>query len=194
MKRFAVFLFALILSIGPLHTAQAASQEQEFVQTVVDEAIVLLKSKESLEERLNGLREMFVKYMDFPFIGRFVLGRHWNQLDEKTQARYRDAFQDYVVNIYAKRLNEYSGETIQVAGSRAVNAMDTVVSSEIRRRSGPPVALDWRVREINGKDQIIDVAVEGVSMAQSQREEFATFLQRSSIDDLIARMKAESGA
>lgn len=193
MKRFAVILFALILSVGPLHAGHAASQEQEFVQTVVDEAIVLLKSKNSKEERLQGLRELFVKYMDLPFIGRFVLGRHWNQMDDSTRSRYLEAFQDYVVNIYAKRLDEYSGETIQMVGSRAVNNMDTVVSSRIQRQSGPPVALDWRVRKIDGKDQIIDVSVEGVSMAQSQREEFATFLQRSSIDDLIARMRLQSG-
>jgi phospholipid transport system substrate-binding protein len=77
-----------------------------------------------------------------------------------------------------------------VGSARAVNDKDTLVSAEIRRDAGPPVALEWRVRD--GK--VIDVTVEGVSMAISQREEFATYLQGASIDDLIARLKKESAS
>lgn len=192
MKRLAVCLF-LLVSVSAT-SAPAAAKEQAMVQSMVDEVIVLLNDKSlGNNGRLQGLRGLFAKYMDLPFIGRFVLGRHWRPLDAATKADYIAAFQDYVVNIYAKRLNGYSGETIKISGSRAVNDKDTLVSSQLRRPDGPPVAIEWRVRTIAGAQKVIDVTVEGVSMAISQREEFSAFLQRNTVDGLIARLKQESG-
>lgn len=191
MKRFAVFLFVLIGAAGV--TLPAAAKEQAMVQAMVDEVVLLLNDKNLKREgRLQGLRGLFSKYMDLPFVGRFVLGRHWRPLDARKQTEYTAAFEDYVINIYAKRLDGYSGETIAITGARAVNDQDTLVASELRRHDGPPVSLEWRVRQLNGAQKIIDVTVEGVSMAISQREEFATYLQRNSIDSLIARLKQES--
>jgi phospholipid transport system substrate-binding protein len=191
MKRLVVFLFVLIAAAGI--SLPTAAKEQAMVQAMVDEVVLLLSNKNlDREGRLKGLRGLFSKYMDLPFVGRFVLGRHWRPLDAGKQAEYTAAFEDYVINIYAKRLDGYSGETINVSGARAVNDQDTLVSSELRRAEGPPVSLEWRVRQLNGAQKIIDVTVEGVSMAISQREEFSSYLQQHSIDNLIARLKQES--
>lgn len=190
MKRLAVLSLALVLLLAG-RPALADDPAQALVRSMSDEVIVLLRNDGlARPERREGLRSLFTKYMDLPFVGRFVLGRHWRPLDEKTKARFIDVFQEYVVNVYAKRLENYSGETIFVNGSRAVNDKDTLVASEIRRQSGPPVALEWRIRE----SKVIDVTVEGVSMAISQRDEFAAFLQRASIEDLIARLKQDSAS
>lgn len=191
MKRLAVFFFVLVLAAAV--SRPAAAKEQAMIQAMVDEVVLLLKDKSLKKDgRISGLRSLFSKYMDLPFVGRFVLGRYWRPLDAKTQAEYTAAFEDYVINIYAKRLEGYSGETIKVSGARQVNDQDTMVSSEMRRADGPPVSLDWRVRERNGEQKIIDVTVEGVSMAISQREEFATYLQQNSVENLIARLKRDS--
>ena len=190
MKRLAVLLFAFVAIVGLARPAAATDQQRALVQSMSDEVIILLSDK-SLDEqgRLTGLRGLFAKYMDLPYVGKFVLGRHWRTLDSATQARYSQAFEDYVVNIYAKRLKDYSGETIHVNGARGVNNdQHTLVSTEIRRTAGPPVSLEWRVRG----DKVIDVKVEGVSMVITQRDDFNSYLLNHSIDDLIARLKQES--
>jgi len=193
MKRLAVIAIALLTILCAARPAVANDPPQALVQSLADEVVVLLNNPSLKRDgRLEGLRNLFTKYMDLPFVGRFVLGRHWRPLDDGKRFAYTKAFEDYVVNIYAKRLESYSGETIHVLGSRSVNDRDTLVASEIRRASGPPVALEWRVRDRGGEPKVIDVTVEGVSMAISQRDEFATFLQNASIDALIARLKQDS--
>ena len=193
MKRFATLCIALVMMVGTAHAASTGTREQAAVQSLADEVFVLLKNP-NLEKssRQEGLRNIFTKYLDLPFIGRFVLGRYWRPLDQATQGRYINAFESYVVNIYAKRLDGYSGETIKVGGSRTVSDKDVIVASHLQRDGGPPVSLEWRVRQEGSNSRIIDVVVEGVSMVISQREEFSAYLQNNSIEMLIARLEQDS--
>lgn len=195
MKRLAAFVFCFVMAIASGQTASADARQEALIQSLADEVIVLLHDTAmGKASRQEGLRNIFTKYLDLPFIGRFVLGRHWRPLSDDEKRRYIKAFESYVVNIYAKRLDGYSGETIAVNGSRMVSDKDMIVASQLQRASGPPVVLDWRVRVDGERDQIIDVVVEGVSMVISQREEFSAFLQTNSIDALIARLERDSAS
>ena len=74
-------------------------------------------------------------------------------------------FESYVVGLYSKRLQTYSGERIEVLGDNTIDDRDTQVTSLILRDNGPPVSVGWRVRTAGGNARIIDVTIEGVSMA-----------------------------
>ncbi len=193
MKRFSAFLVGLLMIVGSASAASTGTRQEAAVQSLADEVIILLRDSDMQKApRQEGLRNIFTKYLDLPFIGRFVLGRYWRPLDEPTRNRYGQAFESYVVNIYAKRLDGYSGETMKVTRSRAISDKDVAVTSELQRVGGPPVSLEWRVRQEGDNSRIIDVVVGGVSMVISQREEFSTFLQNKSIDALIARLEQDS--
>jgi phospholipid transport system substrate-binding protein len=126
-------------------------------------------------------------------MGRFVLGRHWRPLDSARRDRYTQAFVAHIRTVYAKRVETYTGEKIQVNGSKALNKKDTIVNSVLLRPSGPPIAVGWRVRATSdGRGKVIDVVVEGISLVISQREEFSSYLQNKTIDELIARLEAEA--
>jgi phospholipid transport system substrate-binding protein len=86
---------------------------------------------------------------------------------------------------------EYSGQTFQVTGSRPDGDSDFIVRSQINQGDGrPPVSVDWRVRDYGDRMQILDVVIEGISQGATQRQEFASIIQRNggSIDALINRM------
>ena len=114
-----------------------------------------------------------------PTIGRFVLGRYWRTASREQQQEYLELFENMVVETYARRFTEYSGETFRVLGSRGEGEGDTMVQSQIVRPAGPPIQVAWRVRERNGQFRIIDVSIEGVSMAVTQRNEFGAVIQRN---------------
>ena len=195
MKRIAAFTICLLVVFGSVNAAPAGTRQEFLIQSLSDEVVLLLKDTAMQKNaRQEGLRNIFTKYLDLPFIGKFVLGRHWRPLNKTDQEKYIKAFETYVVNIYAKRLDSYSGETIQVDGSRTVSDQDVIVASKMQRASGPPVSLEWRVRVDAQTDRIIDVVVEGVSMVISQREEFSTFLQNNSIEALITRLEQGSAS
>ena len=87
--------------------------------------------------------------------------------------------------------SEYEGQEIEVVGSRAQNERDVLVNSILKQASGPDVKVDWRVRQRNGKFRVVDIIVEGVSMALTQRSDFSSVIQRGGgdIEALLSHLR-----
>ena len=93
-----------------------------------------------------------------------------------------------MIATYAARLGPYSGETLEVGTVRGAGERGVTVTSRILRPQGEPIRLDWRLRRIStGGWQIVDIVVEGVSLALTQRSEFDSVIRRSggTIDGLL---------
>jgi phospholipid transport system substrate-binding protein len=165
----------------------------KFIQQLADEAIeALAKHVADMQQRFHDL---FYQGFDVPYIARFVLGRYWNSATPEQQKDYERLFADMIVKVYSGRFSMYSGETLKVTGSRQETASDSIVNSQILRPSGPPVSVDWRVRDRGGDYKIIDVAVEGVSMGVTQRDEFSSVIQRGggTVEALIKELRQRTG-
>ena len=134
-------------------------------------------SQAEVAEKFRGfLQDSF----DTQTIGRFVLGRYWNVATPEQRQEYMRLFEDLIVAVYSKRFSDYSGGAgFEVVSHRPEGERDAVVSSRITRPSGgPPVMVDWRVRRGNSGYKVIDVAVEGLSMSVTQRDEFTSVIER----------------
>lgn len=157
----------------------------------------------SAEQRTERFRALFHEGFDFDWISRFVLGRHWRAADESQRDAFRDAFDAYVVSTYSSRFSDYVAGTYsqQLAQSGQAKAFTTtgaradsnddrmaVVSGRMWRPDGPPVPLDFRVRVDGPTPKIIDIAIEGVSMAITQRSEFSSVIERSGINGLVTEL------
>ena len=132
-----------------------------------------------------------------PRISRFVLGRYWTTAADQDKQTFQKLFEDYVVRAYAARFSEYSGEEVKVLGARAESETVTLVTSQFLRPNGaPPAKIDWRVRKQDNDFKIVDIDVEGVSMAVTQREEFGSVIQRDggTVAGLNKRCRSSSPA
>ena len=164
------------------------------MQTLGDNTLAVLSGDPTFNQALPQLRPLFIQNFDMPTIGRFVLGRYWNQATPSQQTTYTDLFTEMVVRTYTRRFVGYDvGQTFQIDGSRADGNTDVIVQSQIIQTGGaPPIAVDWRVRDYGGGTyKILDVVIEGVSMAATQRSEFSSIIQRNggSIDALLNLMQ-----
>jgi phospholipid transport system substrate-binding protein len=188
MKRLWIVGAMLWLVMGSI-PAQAA-EPSDLIRGIADQTITILKTTtQDSQERATRLGNVFQAAMDIPFVGRFVMGRNWRTLNPADQDAYMKAFQRFVLTIYAGRLNEYSGESVIVTDSRAVDGQDTIVVSQLLRQNRAPVTVEWRVRQTNGVSKVIDIAVEGVSMALTQRQEFDSVFHREGVAGLIKRLR-----
>lgn len=182
-------LFALILAAQPSTAVAApvAAGAQDFIQSIANETVSLLQD-ESLqtEQRTERLGRLFNRHFAVEEIAQFVLGRHWRTASESERETYVELFRDFIVFGYAQRFGDFAGERLRVRGASAVDDNTAIVNSEIVRPGQQSnVRVDWRVMETNGSFQIHDVVVEGVSMAQTQRSDFAaTIRQRGSVAGL----------
>ncbi|MCW2246838.1 phospholipid transport system substrate-binding protein [Azospirillum fermentarium] len=149
-----------------------------FIQKLGDQTIATFADKSlSREQAVERFRALLHTGFDVPYIGRWVLGRYWNQASPAEQAEYQKLFERLIVDTYANRFVDYSGQTFKIAGTRPEAGDDTTVTTQIIRPDGPPINADWRVRKAGSGYKIIDVAVEGVSMGLTQRQEFASVIQ-----------------
>lgn len=177
IKRFMLVLLTAMLTVG---AANAATPEEGFVQGLGEKALKTLADKSVTQDETKAtFKQMLNENFDLPAIGRFVLGRYWNVATPAEQQEYNTLFNRMVEKIYTDRFSLYSGETFSVTGTRPdAQGTDKIVLSQVVRPSGPPVNVEWRVRNTNGAMKIVDVIVEGVSMSVTQRAEFASVIQR----------------
>jgi phospholipid transport system substrate-binding protein len=171
-----VLIAAVLASAIP---AAAAADPTALISNLGTRALEVLGKNATPSQRADRFRALLREDFDVPGIARFVLGRYWNIATEQQRAEFVKLFEDYIALAYSTRLAEYTGETFKVVGSRP-DADGAIVTSQILRPAGAaPVKLDWRVTGRNGVYKISDVAVDGISMAVTQRSEFASVIQHN---------------
>ena len=187
------FAVALHNSGGQAKASTSPQGAAQFIQWLGDQAISTLGSTSaSLAQREATARQLMRQGFDLAFIGRFVLGRHWRTVSADQQAQYLDLFSSYILQTYSSHLGGYTGETLAITGAKPAGSKDAIVQTRIVRPSGPPIDADWRVRARGNQYLIIDISVEGVSMAVTQRYEFASVIKNHGFEGLLAALRART--
>jgi phospholipid transport system substrate-binding protein len=191
MRRFLSLLLLALLAM-PVMSAMAATPQEKYIDKLGADVVSLLSDKAMPDaKRREGFGKLLTNNFDLKTIGRFVLGRHWRDATPAQQKEYQSLFEKMVVGVYTQRFSDYSGQQLAVLGSYPVggSSKDVFVKSEIRQTDGPPLAVEWRIRDHAGKYKIIDAVVEGVSMSVTQRSDFDAVIAAGGIDGLIADLK-----
>jgi phospholipid transport system substrate-binding protein len=171
--------FLVVAVLVPARPAAAAADPAAVISSLGNEALKVLGKNVDPSLRVARFRQLFTEDFDVPGIARFVLGRYWRLATPLQQQEFIKAFTNYIALAYSNRLAEYSGESLRVIGSRPAPDGE-LVSSEIMRTNGqPPARVDWLLTPHSGAYKINDVIVEGISMAVTQRSEFASVIQRN---------------
>jgi phospholipid transport system substrate-binding protein len=189
----AAALAVTLLSGGNAHAMQAADPST-LIKQLVGQAIAVIVDKSGTEDqRETKFRSLLQDGFDIPRISRFVLGRYWNGANDDQRKQFSQLFEDWIVRTYSARFGQYTGEKIQVTATRSEGPATTVVSSQFVSPNGaPPAKVDWVVRKNGDNDfAIVDVSVEGVSMALTQRDEIAAVADRNggTVDGLNKAMQ-----
>jgi len=194
MRRTLLTAFALLTAaVAPV--VLAAADPAAVITNLGNRALEVLGKSATPAQRVARFHELFREDFDVPAIARFVLGRYWKTATPEQQDEFTKLFEDYIALVYSSQLSAYSGETLKVIGSRA-DPEGAIVASEIVRPAGaPPVKVEWHLTDQHGAYKIRDVAVDGISMAVTQRSEFASVIQRNGgqVQGLIAMLREKTG-
>lgn len=172
---------------------QVVNGAAQFMQEIATQAIAILQTPNgTLAQREAQFRDLLALGFDLDFISRFVLGKYWRRASAEERADYQILFREYILKTYSRRLGGYSGETFQIHGARAAGKQDIMVSTVIVQPSGPLIKADWRVRAYDHGYRIIDIMIEGVSMAITQRDEFSTVVRSQGMQGLLQALRART--
>lgn len=201
MKLSRRFLLPALLSLAATTSllarpASATSVEGavKLIEDLGERAIATLQDDSmNVSQREAAFGKILREGFDLNLIGRFVIGKYWRQANDEQRSDYLEAFSQYVIKTYARRLGGFQGQAFSVTGTKVTGEKkDVLVATAINRPSGPPIKAGWRVREIKGKLRIIDVIVAGVSMAVTQRQEFASVTRTQGIEGLVQVLRAQT--
>jgi len=186
--------FSLILIVFSVFIEKSFSLEpKEFVQSVANEASLILAKNITKEQKIEKLKSIAKKTVDFRGIGYYSLGAHRKNLSDDKKKEYLDIFKKYFLKSFSSRLAEYTDPKIRVDSQKKLNEKYTIVSSVLlATEEKPEVNIDWRIVTKNpDKPLIIDVVIEGVSLAKVQKEEFNSIIQSNNgdINALLTSLK-----
>jgi phospholipid transport system substrate-binding protein len=178
--RFLLRAILVLCVISVAAPVRAADDAAGFVQTLGDKTLALLNQKLPPPQLEPKFREILHEGFDTEQISRFVLGPYWRTATEDQRKEFMKLFEDYIVQAYSVRFSEYTGEQFKITGQRPEGENSFLVTSQIVRPNGaPPVRVDWRVNKTPKSLKISDVIVENVSMMLTQKQEFASVIQRN---------------
>jgi phospholipid transport system substrate-binding protein len=169
--------------------AEAQTDAVGFINQLGVQAIQVLGPSVGMPQRVQRFRDLFTSDFDLPSIAQFTLGRYWRVATPQQQQQFLGLLQEYLAQAYAGRLSAYAGEQF-----RALNAQqqgdDTIVFSEITRNDGGKIRVEWHLVNKAGW-KITDAYVAGVSMAVTERDEFASVIQQGggSVQFLLDRLR-----
>lgn len=173
---------------------KASEGAKNFISSMGDRGINFLGNESmSIEAKKAEFRSLLNESFDMNTIGRFALGTYWKVATPAQQQEYLKLFNNMIVKVYSKRFSDYKGQKFNVKSSRKENDKDYIVTSFIVPTDGPQVQVDWRVRNKNGAYRVVDIIVEGVSMSQTQRADFASVISRGGgkVDVLLNHLRQQ---
>lgn len=183
---------AALASLGLPARADATTDARAFIQRLADTAMNTVAVKGlSDEERTRRFRTLFVDTFDLPEIGKLVMARYWRTATPEQQQEFLRLFEDIQVYTWTRRFKEYSGETLDILGVQPEGESDFLVDSRIKRQKLDPIAVSWRVRKEGDTFKVLDIKVEGASMAFTHRSEYSSVIQSGGgqVDALLAALR-----
>ena len=177
--------FLLVLFFYSLIFSNSYSIEPDvFVQSTVNRASAILSKNISKEEKIAELKSIAKETVDIKGVGFYSLGSARKSLNENQKNQYLNLFEDYFLKSFSSRLAEYTNPEIDVKSKKILNQNYTIVNSVLIATSDrPEVKIDWRIYTKNPNNPLIrDLIIEGLSLARTQKEEFASILNSNNQD------------
>ena len=184
-KNFFVIFFFIIFSLFLTEKSFAYSSDPKlFISEIVEEAKKILVETNSKEFKTKKLSEIALKTVDIKGIGFYTLGKYRKTLTDEQIKEYSVLFEKYFLKSFTSRLSDYSDPKIEVLSAEVLNPKYTIVKSLLLATDKKPeVKIDWRIYTKNpDKPLIRDLIIEGLSLARTQKEEFASVIDSNNGD------------
>lgn len=184
---FVTALAAALFGAVPDVNASPAEARQ-VIQQLEREGLSLASPRMPIGEKEDRFRTALHRHFDLPGIARFVLGRHWSAASEPERQRFVALFEDLTTRTWARRFSDYHGDGLDILDVQPSQDGYTV-QTVVRRSAGQPVPVTWRLSDTAGGPKVVDIIVEGVSMAITHRSEYASVLRSGGMAGLLSAMQ-----
>jgi len=185
MKKVSVYFISFFLFLQTTQLQAYSTNPKDFINELVNEAISKLSNKDlDKSQKANFIEQLASEHVDINALGLYTLGELRKSSDENDINNYQTSFEKYFLKSLTSRLSDYSSSKFEVIDEEKKSTMYTIVSSKVIPDDGSPeIKIDWRIYTKNPEKPLIrDLIVEGLSLARTQKEEFASILSSNDND------------
>tara|TARA_B100001059_G_C17809631_1_gene571448 strand:+ start:1686 stop:2282 length:597 start_codon:yes stop_codon:yes gene_type:complete len=193
MRKLSILLFAITFFLNTQLQAYS-SDPKEFIEELVNDALSKLASK-NLEKdiKINFIENIALENVDINALGLYTLGELRKSSSKEDLVNYQQKFEKYFLKSLTSRLTDYSSSKFEVLNADKKSSNYTIVTTKVYPNDGgPEIKIDWRIYTKNpDKPLIRDMIIEGLSLARTQKEEFASILNSNdnNINILINKLE-----
>ncbi|MDZ4343339.1 MAG: ABC transporter substrate-binding protein [Candidatus Binatia bacterium] len=188
-------ILSLSLVCISIATPVIAGIPTDRIRQTADQVLVILqdprlKSESSQKERREQLRQTISARFDFGEMAKRCLGPHWQRATPGEQQEFVMLFTDLLQSSYADQIEAYNGEKIVYSWEKQ-DKDSAEVDTKIVKKNGEELPVNYKLDLANGDWKVYDVIIENISLVNNYRSQFNHVLAKSSINDLLNRMRSK---
>jgi phospholipid transport system substrate-binding protein len=191
--KFAVALaiaFAIIAFVAQPLTAASGVAPLTLVKQLVAQVLRIVKDKHMAQpDKQKKLRELGAANFDFNEMSRLAMGKSWRSLRADQRQRFVPVFTSFLVDAYLNKVQNYSGQEIQITKAHLTDKDYAQASGHIVQQDSEPIGLGFSLKREGGTWKIYDVAVDNVSTLDSYRTEFQRIIGEQGFDELMTQIQ-----
>ena len=194
MKKISFFLTLIIFLFNITFLHAYSSDPRTFIEELVGDSIEKLSDKNlTKDEKSKFIEKIALENVDINALSLYTLGELRKSAQKNDLNNYQKSFEKYFLKSLTSRLSDYSSSKFEVINSDQKSSNYTIIKSKIIPVDGnPEIKVDWRIYTKNPERPLIrDLIVEGLSLARTQKEEFASILSSNNNDLNVLISKLE---
>lgn len=181
-----VLSLALIVFFSNSSLAFEKNAENFILETTQNAKKIILDKAISDKDKRKQLEKLALNTVDVAGLAKYTLGQERKSLSDKQISQFVSTFKVFFSKNLSNKLKDYSDQEVKITGSKKISDNYVLVNSKIvSLKDKQEIVVDWRVFLVDGNLIIRDLVVEGLSLARTQREEFASIIANKKFEGLI---------
>ena len=185
-----LFYISIVLLIST-NSYSTESNAEAFVLKLTDEAKIIFNDKSlNKESRIKKLNDLSLKYLDLDALAGYTLGDYREKATNSERENFNKLFREYFIKNMSSKLNDFADQDLKITDSKKINENNIIVSTKIfSKKDAQEITVEWRIYIKDTKLLARDLVVEGLSLARTQKEEFASIIASKGFYGVISALE-----
>ena len=186
-----IFFYISIVLFISSNSYSAESNAEAFVLKLTDEAKIIFNDKSlNKESRIKKLNDLSLKYLDLDALAGYTLGDYREKATNSERENFNKLFKEYFIKNMSSKLNDFADQDLKITDSKKINENNIIVSTKIfSKKDAQEITVEWRIYIKDTKLLARDLVVEGLSLARTQKEEFASIIASKGFSGVISALE-----
>jgi len=186
-----IFFYISIILLISSNSNSAEPNAETFVLKLTEDAKIIFNDKSlNKDSRLKKLNELSAKYLDLDALAGYTLGDYREKATATERDSFNKLFREYFIKNMSSKLNDFADQELKIIDSKKINENNIIVSTKIfSKKDAQEIAVEWRIYIKDSKLLARDLVVEGLSLARTQKEEFASIIASKGFSGVIIALE-----